>query len=42
MNRTIMNFSRGDRPPAQREVFAEEAVYILQRQGYMATAPPTA
>ena len=35
-------YRKGDRPPAQREVSAEEAVYILQRQGYMATAPPTA
>ena len=35
-------YRKGDRPPAHREVSAEEAVYILQRQGYLVTAPPTA
>ena len=35
-------YREGDRPPAHREVSVEEAVYILQRQGYMVTAPPTA
>lgn len=28
-----------DQPPAHREVSVEEAVYILQRQGYLVTAP---
>lgn len=28
-----------DRPPVHREVSLEEAVYILQRQGYLVTAP---
>ena len=35
-------YRKGDRPPAHREVSVEEAVYILQRQGYLVTAPPTA
>jgi transposase len=30
-----------DRPPAHRMVSVEEAVFILQRQGYLVTAPPT-
>ena len=28
-----------DRPPKHREVSVEEAVFILQRQGYLVTAP---
>lgn len=32
-------YPSSDRPPAQREVSLEEAVYILQRQGYLITAP---
>ena len=35
-------YRKGDRPPAHREVSVEEAVYILQRQGYLVTVPPTA
>jgi transposase len=31
-----------DRPPVHREVSLEEAVFILQRQGYLVTAPPVA
>ena len=34
-------YRKGDRPPAHREVSVEEAVFILQRQGYLVTAPPT-
>ena len=30
-----------DRPPAHREVSVEEAVFILQRQGYLVTAAPS-
>ena len=30
-----------DRPPAHREVSVDEAVYILQRQGYLVSAPVT-
>ena len=30
-----------DRPPAHREVSVDEAVYILQRQGYLVSAPAT-
>ena len=35
-------YRKADRPPVHREVSVEEAVYILQRQGYLVTAPPTA
>ena len=35
-------YRSADRPPAHREVSVEEAVFILQRQGYLVTAPPTA
>ena len=35
-------YRKADRPPIHREVSVEEAVYILQRQGYLVTAPPTA
>ena len=32
-------YRKADRPPALREVSVEEAVFILQRQGYLVTAP---
>lgn len=32
-------YRKSDRPPAHREVSVEEAVFILQRQGYLVTAP---
>ena len=32
-------YRKADRPPAHREVSVEEAVFILQRQGYLVTAP---
>ena len=35
-------YRSADRPPKNREVSVEEAVFILQRQGYLVTAPPTA
>ena len=35
-------YHKADRPPAHREVSLEEAIYIIQRQGYLVTAPPTA
>ena len=35
-------YSKSDRPPAHREVSVEEAIFILQRQGYLVAAPPTA
>ena len=35
-------YRKSDRPPAHREVSVIEAVFILQRQGYLVTAPPTA
>lgn len=35
-------YREGDRPPAHREVSVEEAIFILQRQGYLVTAPTTA
>lgn len=34
-------YRKGDRPPAHREVSVDEAIFILQRQGYLVTAPPT-
>lgn len=34
-------YCKADRPPAHREVSLEEAIYIIQRQGYWVTAPPT-
>ena len=34
-------YCKADRPPAHREVSLEEAIYIIQRQGYFVTAPPT-
>ena len=35
-------YRKGDQPLAHREVSVEEAIFILQRQGYLVTAPPTA
>ena len=35
-------YRKGDRPPAHHEVSVDEAIFILQRQGYLVTAPPTA
>ena len=32
-------YRKADRPPAHREVSVEEAVFILQRHGYLVTAP---
>lgn len=32
-------YHRADRPPLHREVSVEEAVFILQRQGYLVTTP---
>ncbi len=32
-------YCNGDRPPVHREVSVEEAVFILQRQGYLVQAP---
>ena len=32
-------YRNGDKPPQQREVSVEQAVFILQRQGYLVTAP---
>ena len=32
-------YRRADKPPANREVSIDEAVYILQRQGYIVTTP---
>ena len=34
-------YRKGDRPPAHREVSVDEAIFILQRQGYLVTAPST-
>ena len=34
-------YRKDDRPPAHREVSVEEAIFILQRQGYLVTAPST-
>ena len=34
-------YRKGEPPPAHREVSVEEAIFILQRQGYLVTAPPT-
>ena len=35
-------YRKGDPPPAYHEVSVEDAIYILQRQDYQVTAPPTA
>ena len=32
-------YRKADRPPKQREVSIEQAIFILQRQGYLVTAP---
>jgi len=32
-------YRKADKPPVQREVSVEQAVFILQRQGYLVTAP---
>jgi transposase len=32
-------YRKGDRPPTHREVSVDEAVFILQRQGYLVQAP---
>ena len=32
-------YRKGDRPPTHREVSVEQAVFILQRQGYLVSAP---
>lgn len=34
-------YRKADRPPAHREVSVDEAIYILQRQGYLVTTPST-
>lgn len=34
-------YRKADRPPAHRELSLDEAIYIIQRQGYLVTAPPT-
>ena len=34
-------YCKADRPPVHREVSLEEAIYIIQREGYLVTAPPT-
>jgi len=34
-------YRRADTPPAHRELSVDEAVYILQRQGYLITVPHT-
>ena len=34
-------YCKADRPPAHREVSLDEAIYIIQRQGYLVTAPST-
>ena len=33
-------YLQSDQPPAHREVSVNEAIFILQRQGYLITAPP--
>lgn len=33
------DYRQADRPPTHREVSVEEAIFILQRQGYLVTAP---
>ena len=34
-------YRKSDRPPAHREVSVDEAIFILQRQGYLVTVPST-
>ena len=33
-------YCKSDRPPIHREVSVEQAIFILQRQGYLVSAPP--
>ena len=33
-------YRKSDRPPVHREVSVAQAIFILQRQGYLVTAPP--
>lgn len=33
-------YRRADHPPAHREVSVEQAIFILQRQGYLVSSPP--
>ena len=33
-------YTKSDRPPVHREVSVDEAIFILQRQGYLITTPP--
>ena len=35
-------YRKADTPPRNREVSVNEAIYILQRQGYLVTAPQSA
>ena len=35
-------YRRADKPPANREVTVNEAIFILQRQGYLITEPSSA
>ena len=35
-------YRKADVPPRNREVSVNEAIYILQRQGYLVTAPQSA
>ena len=32
-------YRQSDKPPIQREVTVEQAIFIIQRQGYIVTAP---
>jgi len=32
-------YNRSDKPPVHRQVSVDEAIFILQRQGYLVTAP---
>ena len=32
-------YRKADRPPAHREISIDEAIYLIQRQGYLVTAP---
>jgi len=34
-------YRKADKPPVHREVSLDEAIYIIQRQGYLVTAPTT-
>ena len=33
-------YRQSDQPPTHREVSVAEAIFILQRQGYLVTVPP--